>query len=78
MEAAQAEETESNAATEVNIAEKTAIAEEDIAIRRKYSKHLNAEEGRNVAAFSTSENDAEEFAAEANTDENLPDFDNRK
>lgn len=74
VEAAQAEETESNAATEVNIAEKTAIAEEDIASEESIAA-FNAEEGENVAAFSTSENDAEEFAAEANTDENLPDFD---
>ena len=74
VEAAQAEETESNAATEVNIAEKTAIAEEDIASEESIAA-FNAEEGENVAAFSTSENDAEEFAAEANSDENLPDFD---
>ncbi|MFQ9890329.1 MAG: hypothetical protein ACLRWM_08565 [Streptococcus sp.] len=56
---------------QVNIAEKTAIAEEDIASEESIAA-FNAEEGENVAAFSTSENDAEEFAAEANSDENLP------
>lgn len=74
VEAAQAEETESNAATEVNTAAETAIAEEDIASEESIAA-FNAEEGENAAAFSTSENDAEEFAAEANSDENLPDFD---
>ena len=74
LEAAQAEETELNVATEANTAAETAIAEVDTATEESTAA-FNAEEGENAVAFSASENDEEEFAAEANADKDLPDFD---